>query len=177
MDASARLWLPLSHKSMNYWWRMKVIQRNWIRNIFIFASDGFSVVSYRVLSLSLSSLIILKGSLLFLCKDKSCFFANKRIYVFFIKRGHLRLACFLHLSFRQRMPFLFICKYFKLGLWDTCYCYKWGHGILPLLFECPVWNAHFWKSKADLTKKSWNETKASFFPTLDSKQIYVIIRA
>lgn len=86
--------------------------KEWIRNIFIFASDGFSVVSYRVLSLSLSSLII-REACSFFAKINRAFLQIRGYMCFNQKRLSQTGLFFLHLSSRQR---LFSIIYFRVWL-------------------------------------------------------------
>lgn len=128
--------------------------KEWIRNIFIFASDGFSVVSYRVLSLSLSSLII-REACSFFAKINRAFLQMRGYKCVLIKRDHLRLACFLHLSSRQRLFSIY-----KQSSTSEC-----GYYELRVMLLMGAWypSAPFWMSFLKCPflkiKSSYNQIK------------------
>lgn len=124
--------------------------KEWIRNIFIFASDGFSVVSYRVLSLSLSSLII---------REACSFFAK-------INRAFLQIRGYM--CFNQKRPSqtgLFFCishldKDFFLSSTS-----EYGYYELRVMLLMGAWypSAPFWMSFLKCPflkiKSSYNQVK------------------
>lgn len=127
--------------------------KEWIRNIFIFASDGFSVVSYRVLSLLLSSLII---------REARSFFAK-------INRAFLQIRGYM--CFNQKRPSqtgLFFCishldkdfSIYKQSSTSECSYYE-----LRVMLLIGAWypSAPFWMSFLKCPflkiKSSYNQVK------------------
>lgn len=128
--------------------------KEWIRNIFIFASDGFSVVSYRVLSLSLSSLII-REACSFFAKINRAFLQIRGYMCFNQKRLSQTGLFFLHLSSRQRLFSIY-----KQSSTSEC-----GYYELCVMLLMGAWypSAPFWMSFLKCPflkiKSSYNQVK------------------
>lgn len=128
--------------------------KEWIRNIFIFSSDGFSVVSYRVLSLSLSSLII----------REACSFFAKINRAFLQIRGYM---CFNQKRLSQTGLFFCISHLDKdfFSIYKQSSTSECGYYELCVMLLMGAWypSAPFWMSILQCPflkiKSSYNQVK------------------